>query len=105
MPKGSVMSDLKIATTQVSATDIQIIEDGGDELYIDGFAGMSAGNGVIKLNLYADRFNSRTNQMTRHIVKRLTMPIPVLVSMQQTLTQLVNQMIQDGSVAIGGQKE
>lgn len=69
-------------------------------LYVDGFTGISLANGVVKLNMHADHFNSSTDAIERHIITRLVMPVAVLVSLSQGLQQLVEQMKKDGAIQV-----
>lgn len=68
------------------------------EIYIDGFTGVLVKGPAVKLNLFSDVQDMTTQHLERRIVARLTMPLPVLVSIQSTLERVVKDWERDGII-------
>ncbi len=68
------------------------------EIYIDGFTGVLVKSGAVKLNLFSDVQDMATEHLVRRIVARLTMPMSVLVSIQETLEDVIKDWERDGII-------
>jgi hypothetical protein len=67
--------------------------------YADGFEGGVAGNGVVKLNLFADVGDPFTRRPTRRVVAHLALPVPAVVAFHAALGLMIEQFQQQGFVS------
>lgn len=61
-------------------------------LFADGFSGLAFINNVARLNLYEDKLNPETEEITRHIIARLVLPADSFNSMLTVMTDLKKSM-------------
>ena len=105
--KKAARSKKPVERQTISAKDIEFVHgEPVPEVYIDGFTGMLVKDGVVKLNLHADFLDLLDGQPKRRIVMRLLMPIPVLLSIAETLQEIASDISADSdSDSAAGRKE
>jgi hypothetical protein len=89
-----------VVTAQAKAAELIVSDDGmAEELLVDGYTGLSISNGVIRLNLYVDRFNSGSGKTERRVVKRLALPLGVFVQFHLGTRNLLRELARGGVIS------
>ncbi|HRI75663.1 MAG TPA: hypothetical protein PLX33_01610 [Alphaproteobacteria bacterium] len=78
---------IEIKEKENNNPDIILIEP-IESLFIDGFQGVSMNNGIVRINLHEDKYDPTTEKVSRHIVKRLCIPIASFISFVDTLDEI-----------------
>jgi len=55
---------------------------------VDGFHGLGIVNNSVRINLYEEKFDPTNNEISRHVITRLAIPIDGFLSFSETLWQI-----------------
>jgi hypothetical protein len=69
-------------------------------VYIDGYQGVSVGNGIVKMNLFQDVFDTATNKNIRKCVTVLAIPLAVFEGMRGSMNDLARQFSESGLLIV-----
>jgi hypothetical protein len=68
------------------------------EIFIDGYQGVSAGHGIVKLNFFSEMLDPNLGTIRRVPACRLTLSIVNLVSIHTALGELLSSFDRDGLI-------
>lgn len=68
------------------------------DVYIEGYQGTMVYNGVVKVNAYVLAMNPASEQTSRKVVARLTMPLASMISIHDAFGKLIEDLEKDGVI-------
>ena len=66
------------------------------EIYVDGYQGAYAQNGVVKVHFHTIKFDPVTQAINREVVFTMVTPVVTLAQIAASLTELVESFKRDG---------
>jgi hypothetical protein len=61
-------------------------------LLVDGFQGAGLTNGVLRINLFEEKYDTATDSVEKHIIARLAIPVESFISFVDVLNSINNDL-------------